>query len=361
MMSFWDNLQKPILGLAPMDGVTDIAYRIIQARYGKPDVMFTEFVPVEAIVRLNKNVLKGLLYTQEERPLVAQIYGKDPELFYASAQLVCELGFDGIDINMGCPVRAVVQRGCGAALIKTPDLAVEIIKTTQQAVKDWQENGIDWSKWPVVTGEIAEKNLQEFIKESKRFGIYSDLTFTNQSRKILPVSVKTRIGIDKPETEKWIIRLLKTKPAAISIHGRVLKQMSKGDVNWDELSKAVKLRDEQRSETLILANGDIKSAQDVSKRLKQANFDGFLIGRASFGNPWIFKELRKQGKRPGKKQIYKVMLEHTRLHEKYKPKKQFVQMRKALAWYIKTQPGAAKLRAKLVKTNNSRQVDSLLT
>ncbi|TME62164.1 MAG: tRNA-dihydrouridine synthase family protein [Chloroflexi bacterium] len=135
--SFWDTLQQPIIALAPMDGVTDAPCRTMHGLYGRPDVVLTEFTNVEGLWRGGDRIFRDFLYTPAERPVVAQIFGCQPEYFYKAAHVVCELGFDGLDINMGCPARTVANHGGGAALIRVPETAKAIIRAAQQGVRDW--------------------------------------------------------------------------------------------------------------------------------------------------------------------------------------------------------------------------------
>jgi tRNA-dihydrouridine synthase len=137
--SLWKTLPQPIIGLAPMDGVTDPAFRYIVATYGKPDVVFTEFTNVHDICSGRLKTLDSLRYSEVERPVIAQIYGKDPALFYQAAHVVCELGFDGLDINMGCPSKNVASSGSGAGLIRTPNLALELMERARKGIQDWAD------------------------------------------------------------------------------------------------------------------------------------------------------------------------------------------------------------------------------
>ena len=136
-MSFWQSLTRPIIGMAPMDGVTDATFRHTVAMHGKPDVSFTEFTHVHDVCRGPEFLLDSLIYHEAERPIVAQLYGKEPDLFYQAAHAVCELGFDGLDINMGCPSRSVASSGSGAGLIRTPDVAQAIMQAARQGIADW--------------------------------------------------------------------------------------------------------------------------------------------------------------------------------------------------------------------------------
>src|SRR3989344_6322043 len=222
--------KKPIFALAPMANVTDAAFRFIIAKYGKPDVMFTEFVACDGLMSPGKDkLLVDFMYTEAERPIVAQIFGSKPDNFYASALLIQELGFDGIDINMGCPDRNVEKQGAGACLMKNPKLAQEIIRETKRG---------------------AGK---------------------------LPVSVKTRIGYNKNSLSEWLPALLETEPAAITIHARTRKEMSSVPANWDTIADAVRIRDEYKSKTLILGNGDVQDLADAEQKVKATGADGAMI------------------------------------------------------------------------------------
>lgn len=302
---FWETIKKPIVGLAPMDGVTDAAMRFITKKHGNPDVMFTEFVSAEGIRAGAVKLMKNFIYDESERPIVAQLFGKDPEAFKIAALKVMELGFDGVDINMGCPARKVAKRGEGAGLINNPELALAIIKEVKKAVKNK-----------------------------------------------IPVSVKTRIGYDKPMIEEWIGKLLEAEPVVISLHGRTLKQGYGGLADWEEIGKAAKLCKE--TETLLLGNGDVKSVEDGKEKIKKYGGDGFLIGRAAFGNPWVFNK----GETLVKK--FEVALEHARKFEELYPDDRFFVMRKHLSWYAKGFDGAKELRSKLVRCDSAEEVKKVI-
>lgn len=337
---FWEDIKKPIVGLAPMDGVTDAAMRFVTKKYGNPDVVFTEFVSTDGIRAGAVKLMRDFKFVDEERPVVAQLFGKDPEAFYVSTLVVCALGFDGVDINMGCPARKVANRGEGAGLIETPDLAVEIIKMVKEAVGDWVD-GISLEKARV------DKKIVEYIKDIKKEGV--------MGRRQIPVSVKTRIGYDKPVTEEWIKALLKSEPAVISLHGRTLNQRYSGLADWKEIERAAKLC--SKTETLLLGNGDIKSIGEGKERIKKYGGDGFLIGRASFGNPWVFVE---DGDKVRFKEKLKVAIEHAEKFEECYPEDRFFAMRKHLSWYTKGFDGAVDLRRKLVVCNSASEVRKVI-
>lgn len=280
-MSFWNTLNKPIMALAPMADVTDAAFRQIIAKYGKPDVIFTEFTSVAGLCSPGREkLLVDFWYTESERPIVAQIFGNNPAQFYEVAKLIKKRGFDGIDINMGCPDRSVEKQGGGAALIKNPNLAQEIIKETKRG---------------------AGK---------------------------LPVSVKTRLGYIKIDLD-WIRALLEAKPAALIVHMRTRKEMSKVPAYWDAMADIVALRNKMfttsKKRPLILGNGDVQTIAEAYEKVARYGCDGVMIGRGIFGNPWLFKTSGKKGyissapshcPQISLEEKLRVMLEHTYVFEK---------------------------------------------
>ena len=291
------------MALAPMANVTDAAFRTIIAKYGKPDVVWTEFVSTDGLCSSGKGkLLTDLKFSEQERPVVAQIFGAKPENFRKVAKLLQELGFDGIDINMGCPDRAFEKQGSCAALMKNPKLAQEIILATKEA---------------------AGK---------------------------LPVSVKIRIGYNKIELGPWLTTIFKAKPAVISIHARTRKEMSKVPAHWDEIGKATKLakiyfKDGHRP--LILGNGDVTNLEEAYAKVKEYGCDGIMIGRGIFGNPWFFNRTINKHDLPLSEQL-KVMIEHTFLFEKmFKGIKSFDLMKKHYKAYVTGFDGAKELRTEL--------------
>ncbi len=241
-LGFWAQLKKPIMALAPMANVTDAAFRHIIANYGRPDVLWTEFVSCDGLCSEGKErLLVDLKFGESERPIVAQFFGATPEHFYKCAQLAQELGFDGIDINMGCPDRSVEKQGAGAALIKNPYLAQKIIYETMRGAGT------------------------------------------------LPVSVKTRIGYTQNTLHEWLKYLLETECAAITIHARTRKEMSAVPARWDTIREAVEIRDtfcKGKEKTLVLGNGDVTTIAEAHARAQETGVDGIMIGRGIFGNPW---------------------------------------------------------------------------
>jgi nifR3 family TIM-barrel protein len=357
-MSFWHGIPRPIIGLSPMDGITDASFRFITALHGGADVTITEFVNVETAFYAPRTLLKDFTYSELERPVVAQIYGHTPELFYKVSHIVCELGFDGIDINMGCPAKKVAAKGSGAALIRTPELAREIIRAVVHGIDDWRAG-------QTLDDLKIEPGLVEQIRSANRLrtGWQSP-----PERRAVPVSIKTRIGFDEVVVEQWIRTLLAEAPAAITLHGRTLKQQYKGSADWAAIAQAVAAA--SGSPTLILGNGDLRDMNDVFDRVRQTGVDGVLVGRAAQGNPWLFqcKESVKHALQSGVsplfpnppvplQQRFEVMIQHARHFEEHREKQCFVGMRKHLAWYCHATPKAAELRAQMVHVNN---VDELV-
>ncbi len=348
---FWDKLPLPIIGLSPMDGVTDAAYRYIVASASRPSVILTEFVNVEGLARGAVSMLDHLLYDEAERPVVAQIYGVETESFYKVALMACELGFDGIDINMGCPANKVARRGSGAGLIRTPELAKTIIRTVQKAAQDWA-NGITMEEADIRPKAIRAVEQRRHSRENGNLS-GSRLRGNDMKRRLLPVSVKTRIGYDAIVAEEWIKHLLEAEPANISLHGRTLKQMYMGQANWEEIGKAARVC--KGTGTTLLGNGDIKSLEEAHEKIKTYDLDGVLVGRATFGNPWFFKGLS-----PTPADAAKGAIRHSEAFERLLSERGFCNMRKHLGWYIKGFDGARELRVQLMQSNSSADVRKIL-
>jgi nifR3 family TIM-barrel protein len=305
---FWKKLNKPAFVLAPMADVTDAAFRRIIAKYGKPDATWTEFVSADGLALApeegRKKLLKDLEYSEIERPIVAQFFTSRPENMRKAAELAVELGFDGIDINMGCPDRSVEKQGSGAALMRDSSRARELIRAAQDGASG------------------------------------------------LPVSIKTRIGYNAPVLDTWLPEVLKEEPAVVTIHARTRKQMSKVPAQWEFVKRAAEIRDECGSSALIFGNGDAEDLGDARRRVDEAGCDGAMLGRAIFGNPWLFSE-----KTPSLKEKLEVMVEHTRLFEELLGEyKNFNIMKKHYKAYVNGFEGAAELRARLMQAENAEEV-----
>jgi tRNA-dihydrouridine synthase len=351
-MSFWNEIPKPIIGLSPMDGITDASYRFIAAKHGRPDVILTEFVSVDAAAFAPHSLLRDFAYSEIERPVVAQIYGHTPEAFYRVAHIVGELGFDGLDINMGCPAKKVAAKGSGAGLILTPALAREIIRAARAGIRDWAAG-------QGLAAVAVDAEFRAGIKKLNRLRCGSE---EPAARRIIPVSVKTRIGYDAVVVEDWIRNLLEEKPAAIAIHGRTLQQQYSGSADWTAIARAVDVA--RGTGALILGNGDLHGMHDVYRRVRETRVDGVLLGRAAQGNPWIFqtkdevKRALRENRSPVLDEVivpieerFRVALEHCRHFAARREARAFVSMRKHLSWYCKFARGIAGVRGELVHVN----------
>lgn len=371
-MSFWKKLksaEKSIVVLAPMADVTDAAFRRMIAKYsaheradgtvGGPDVMWTEFVSADGLVRATPEgkakLMADLIYAEEERPIVAQLFSSVPEHMEAAAKLCAELGFDGIDINMGCPDRSIEKQGCGAAMIRHPESARAVIRAAKRGV--------------LLGG------------------------------KDIPVTVKTRVGYNTDTLDEWLPVLLEEKPAVITVHARTRKEMSKVPARWERVARAVQIRNEMQSDTLIFGNGDVISVEDAHAKCVETGADGAMLGRAIFGNPWLFHPTKRlperitaseassrahrtseydslhdsllpgpssQGGTPNNieiiplKERFRVMLEHTRLFTELLPFKNFATMKKHYKAYVNGFPGAHELRTELMESDTVDEIEAVV-
>jgi len=257
--------------LAPLDDVTDTVFRRIVQSCAKPDLMFTEFTNVDALQSAGrKATLRRLDFTEAEKPIIAQIWGKTPENFYKTAKECLEKGFAGIDLNFGCPIKHVVKNGCCAALISNHQAAKDIIDATKQGVK-------------------APKELQKMNDRSK--------SVTDVS-----ISVKTRIGL-KDFDNSWLEFLLRQKLDMLIIHLRTVREMSKVPAHWELMDKIKKMRDEISPKTLLVANGDVQNRTQADFLAKKHRLDGVMIGRGVFSDPYAFAKKSPWPKMPAKKKI----------------------------------------------------------
>jgi nifR3 family TIM-barrel protein len=355
-MAFWNKLPLPIIGLSPMDGFTDAAFRFITARHGRPDVCFTEFTAVERIARGHDLDLTDLRYDPIERPVVAQVFGADPEAFYRVAHVVCELGFDGLDINMGCPSKSIAGRGAGAGLIQTPELARRIIRRTRDGVRDWAA-GQTLSKAGLPESAVAAVAPRRIPR-------------AGTVRAEIPVSVKTRLGYREIVIDEWMRYLLSESPDAISIHGRTLAQLYRGEADWEAIARAAEIA--RGSGTLVLGNGDLRSPSDAVRRLRETAVDGVLLGRVAIGCPWIFRtaggirEAVRNGSAPPAEPVVSlaaklgVALEHADCFGRINPERSYRSVRKFLSAYCRGFPNAASVRRRLVQCDSFPEVASVL-
>ncbi len=309
-MNFWDTLQKPIIVQAPMEDVTDAAFRYVIAKYGKPQVLYTEFTSADGLAhpKGKERLMHRLVFDEIERPIVMQIFGINPENMYKAAQLAVERGFDGIDINMGCPDKNICKQGTGAALIKNPELAKQLIKETMRGAEH------------------------------------------------LPVTVKTRLGFTRvDEYKEWLPNILETEPAVLTVHLRTKKEMSKVPAHWELAKDLLELRNKYQPETLLFGNGDIKTPQEARTKAVETGVDGVMIGRGIYGNPWLYGNTDKLNLTL--KQILDVLIEHSQKFDEFeRPHRNFVNMRKHFKSYISGFPNSKDLFEKLMAAESAEDV-----
>lgn len=339
--------QGPVFSLAPMEDVTDTVFRRLIQSCGRPSLVYTEFTNCEGMQSEGKDSLSHrLIYKPEEKPIIAQVWGITPEDYYKTAKLVLKMGFDGLDINMGCPVKKIIKQGACSALIQNPNLAKEIYQASCEGVKHQ-----------------------------------------------IPVSIKTRIGFDKIQTEEWLGFLLsECQPAALTVHGRTVKQTSKVPNNWAEIAKVVELKKEiqknKENPTLIFGNGDVMSLFEANQKVKKYDLDGVMIGRGIFKNPFLFNpdyiqnpetgEIKNQktGQILDPKAKIQLLLKHLEMWEKewanpnfkdtqpeskenQRYQKNYSELKRFFKIYITGFAGSSQLRNQLMSTTNTAQVTIL--
>ncbi len=322
--SFWNELPHPFFALAPMEAVTDVVFRHVIAAAAPPDIYFTEFTNAASYCSpAGEQSTRGrLTFTHDEHPIIAQIWGNNPKHFEQMSLGLAKQGFAGIDINMGCPDRAVIKNGCGSALIRQPELASELISA------------------------------------AKAGG--------------LPVSVKTRLGYSKTdEWQPWLTHLLLQDIANLTIHLRTTKEMSKVPAHFELISGIKTLRDEIAPQTLITINGDIRDRQQGELLACEYDVDGIMIGRGVFQNPFAFKksdattpsDAQSETEETRKNELVTLLRLHLDLFDTYsqelEPRK-FDPLKRFFKIYVRDFPGAAELRDQLMHTKNTDEVRALL-
>ncbi|MDD2657596.1 MAG: tRNA-dihydrouridine synthase [Candidatus Pacebacteria bacterium] len=343
-MSFWKSLKKPFFVMAPMADVTDVAFRSLVAKRGKPDVFWTEFVSADGLYHTREiakmrdanptslgsseghgnPLMRDLVIGEGQRPIVAQIFSNKPEMIAYAVKLVAELGFDGVDINMGCPDRSVEKQGAGAALVKNPKLAVELIRAAQEASS-------------------------------------------------LPVSVKTRVGYHKESLDEWLTALLEAAPAAITLHLRTRKEMSLVPADWDLMKKAVEIRDRVNPNVLLIGNGDVETIEQGRRLAGETGCDGIMIGRGMFGNPWVFEGLTRlnlensdlrfnlvSSSEHGLDEKLEALIELAHGFEQISPPKSFAILKKHIKAFVTGFDGASNLRARLMQAESADEIEKIV-
>jgi tRNA-dihydrouridine synthase len=307
----WDELPKPFYVLAPMEAVTDVVFRHVVAKAGDPDLWFSEFTNATGWVHAGDKAIRGRLFkTDDEQPIIAQIWGGEPGDMEKLAAHCKELGFDAIDINMGCPVKSAIKSG-GSALIRKPEVAIAAIKAAKTAG--------------------------------------------------LPVSVKTRLGYTSVDEWKvWLRTLLEQDIAALTIHLRTKKEMSKVPAHWEVMDEIVALRNEIAPHTKIIGNGDIENKEEGAKRIATHRLDGVMIGRGIFHNPYAFADNSSDTR--SKDELLDLLQTHLDLYDQYEQKttRPYDTLKRFYKIYVRDFEGASVLRDKLMHTNSTNDVRELI-
>lgn len=321
---------RPLFVLAPMADVTDVAFRTVIQQAGSPDVFWTEFVSADGLVRATEvgkyKLKKDLLFDAKQRPIVAQLFSATPEHMFAATKLCLELGFDGVDINMGCPDKSIEKQKCGAAMIKHPELAKAVIKAAKDA----------------ATVDGVQK---------------------------MSISVKTRVGYNAVELDTWIPILLDAEVDLITIHARTRKEMSKVPANWGYVKTVVEMRDEwaknnpDKNAPLIFGNGDVETVRDGYDRCAMSGADGVMIGRAMFGNPWFFRDMETPDavRVPTREERISALARQTEIFsDQLGDVKSFALMKKFFKTYMSGFDDASLIRAKIMDMETAGEVVAFL-
>lgn len=310
--NFWRELPRPFFILAPMEDVTDIVFRHVVSEAGRPDVFFTEFTNTESFCHPEgvHSVRGRLTFSEDEQPMVAHIWGDKPEHFREMSIGLAEMGFKGIDLNMGCPVANVASKGKGSGLILRPETAAEIIQA------------------------------------AKAGG--------------LPVSVKTRLGYyEIDEWKDWLKHVFEQDIANLSIHLRTRKEMSKVDAHWELIEAIKKMRDEIAPNTLLTINGDIPDRKTGLELAEKYGIDGVMIGRGIFHNPFAFE---KEPRQHTSKELLDLLRLHLALFNKYSKDESrlYKPLRRFFKIYVRGIRGAGELRHQLMSTHTTDEALALL-
>jgi tRNA-dihydrouridine synthase len=313
MNNFWQDLPRPFFILAPMEAVTDVVFRHVIASAARPDIFFTEFTNASSYAS-EKGIhsTRGrLTFTSDEQPMVAQIWGNKPDQFAYMARGLAAMGYSGIDINMGCPDKSVIKGGAGSGLIRTPELAAQLIASAK-------EGG-------------------------------------------LPVSVKTRLGYSSvDEWRDWLTHILKQDVVNLTIHLRTRKEMSKVDAHFELIPEIKKLRDEIAPQTLLTINGDVRDRQHGEELVEKYGVDGVMIGRGIFTNPFAFETEKREHSR---EELLALLNTHLDLFDKYSIElepRRYEPLKRFFKIYIRDFPGASELREQLMHTKSTDEVRALI-
>jgi len=345
MNNFWQKLDKPILALAPMAGVTDIAFRQMCKHFGA-DVIYTEFASADALVHNAKKTLEMIKFDQSEKPIVVQIFGNKPEIFQKAGKILEELGFDGIDINFGCPAYKVVRHGGGVSLMKEPARCAELVQALTESVKI-----------PVsikIRASIKKNSSAKKIKRTSDHGFIEGPLITD------PTDCGPNSDLDEVTAVDLVQHIIKFPVAALMLHARSFERPFDGVPNIDIVKQVRKIWDR-----ILLYNGGVTTPEIAQAMLVETGADGVGIARGAWGKPWLFqqtKDFLKTGKYSAysESEIKNFIMQHADIAWREKGQRGLIELRKHLSWYVKGWPQAKQLRDQLVKINSIAEIKKIL-
>jgi tRNA-dihydrouridine synthase len=324
MHPLWNSLKRPAVVLAPMADVTDPAYRRVLAKYGKPDVTWTEFVSADGLFHTREKkgmkdeenpLVRDTAFTEAERPILLQIFSSNPDMIRYASKLAGERGYDGVDINMGCPDKSIEKQGAGAAMMKNPDLVPKIVEAAREGVRE-------------------------------------------AGRPDMSVSIKTRIGYNKEELDTWLPVVFRARPDAVTVHLRTRKEMSKVKAHWELAPRVVELRDTYAPEVFVMGNGDVATREEAIEKATASGLDGVMIGRGIFGNPWVFAGRTIEDL--SREERLEALLLLSQYFGELTPKKSFHLLKKHVKAFITGFDGASEARHELLMAETEEQFIALL-
>lgn len=317
MQFSFTHLPRPFYALAPMEDVTDRVFRSFIADLAKPHIFYTEFIAALALQARRRTTMAALSFSRSEQPIIAQIWGTDPEAFFAASALLSEYGYDGIDINMGCPAKKIIKKGACAGLIGNKSLSSELIHAVREGIKS--------------TGSS------------------------------IPVSVKTRSGITTDIHEDWCGHLLEQNLDAICLHPRTAEQQSEGEADWSQVRNLSQLRASMQSSTAVIGNGDVRDLKTATELSARTGADGIMLGRGIFYNPYVFNPDADPLSVRSRTEKIDLAIEHTRrFRQAYGSSRNFEILKKFYKCYLQNYPGSEIELSRLMTVHSYEEATEML-